>query len=103
MEREKLIALLQEANAETVAKIEKHEIKDAKVGWEFLADYLIFNGVAMREKGEWKPCFICTGRDVDNCMQGEHGWECSVCGEHFDTQYDYCVCGADMRKGENNG
>lgn len=51
-DREKLIELLKEANAETAAKIERGEIEDAEIGWEFLADHLIANGVTVQR---WIP------------------------------------------------
>lgn len=62
----------------------------------------IANGVVIRKKGEWLPCFIYTHHDVSDCLQGHDGWQCSICGESFDTRYDYCVCGADMRKDKTN-
>lgn len=93
-DREKLIVLLQEANAETAAKIEKGEIEDAKTGWKFIADHLLANGVVVREKGEWVYDHWCE-------------FKCSKCGALSKTEprgeENFCPnCGADMRKGEND-
>ena len=68
-----------------------------------MADYLVGKGVVLREKGEWKHCFIYTGNGLDNYMQRMDGWECSECGYATLEKFDFCTCGADMRKGENNG
>ena len=68
---------------------------------DLYVDMLISNGVVVREKGEWKPRFIYTGRRFDNCTQGVEGWECSNCGYTTLEKFDFCTCGADMRKGEN--
>ena len=51
----------------------------------------------VREKGEWKPCFVYTGRRFDSCTQGVEGWECSNCGYTTLEKFDFCTCGADMR------
>lgn len=104
-DREKLIELLREANAETAAKIEKGEIEDAKIGWEFFADHLLANGVVVREKGEWY-------RFSDEYEICATEFTCPVCKESFgssemtDEEFvemmKFCPnCGADMRKGEN--
>lgn len=50
--KERLIELMQEANAETAARIERGEITDSKIGWEFLADYLLAHGVTVQR---WIP------------------------------------------------
>ena len=55
----------------------------------------------VRKKGEWKPCFIYTSSSLDSCTQGVEGWECSNCGYTTLEKFDFCTCGADMRKGEN--
>lgn len=90
-DKEKLIALLQEANAETEAKIEKGEIEDAKIGWEFLADHLLANGVVVREKGEWKyyrkqGIAVCTSCSFERKVDDNFG-RAVACPN----------CGADMR------
>ena len=85
-DREKLIALMEEAYF---------------CGIEQLADHLISHGVVVRKKGEWKPRFIYTGKRFDSCTQGVEGWECSNCGYTTLEKFDFCTCGADMRKGEN--
>ena len=71
-------------------------------GYGQAADHLIANGVVVREKGEWIDRFV---RD----------WRCSKCGEPiykvrnvdgycYDDKPSFCPnCGADMRKGENDG
>ena len=92
MAREKLIALLQEANAETAKKIEKHEIKDVKIGWEFLADHLIANGVTIPTRcKDCKYKFSANGHNKDGCPLDGVGLM------HDD---DFCSCGDE--KGEAN-
>ena len=70
---------------------------------EDIADHLITNGVVVREKGEWE----IRVDDFDN----EYMW-CPICYEEFydgdndtvDRTPNFCHnCGADMRKGENDG
>lgn len=66
---------------------------------DHIADHLLANGVVVREKGEW--------------VNNSDGYpECNRCGYKpqydpmFDDIYysDFCPnCGADMRKGENDG
>ncbi len=59
-----------------------------------IADHLIANGVVVREKGEWRRVY----------EEGE-GWVdiCTRCKEIGD-ETNFCPnCGADMRKGENDG
>lgn len=74
-----------------------------------IADHLRKNGVVVREKGEWVHC---NGKS--------NLWYCSKCGEKIKynpTRRTYNIekkrvdevnklcrnCGADMRKGENDG
>ena len=72
-----------------------------------MADWLIANGVVVREKGEWevgghcnhKPCRI---RHADKWTI----YRCSKCGysNGRKKRANFCPnCGADMRKGENDG
>lgn len=72
-----------------------------------LANHLISNGVVVREKGEWevgghcnhKPCRI---RHADKWTI----YRCSRCGYSNGRKKsaNFCPnCGADMRKGENDG
>ena len=62
-----------------------------------LADYIIANGVVVREKGEWVPLGQRTyggGRCYTHY--------CRQCGQHGYDDYALCPnCGADMRKGDN--
>ena len=61
-----------------------------------LADYLISNGVVVRDKGEWIPV-----------EPFANVWRCTVCGEDYDMEDDaipmtwginFCPsCGADLR------
>ena len=57
-------------------------------------------GYSFHEKGEWQPTFITTSYSINNCLAGEEGWECSVCGWKTDEKHDWCTCGADMRGGK---
>lgn len=58
----------------------------------FRADHLIANGVVVREKGEWMP----------QILLGQRVWDCSNCKTLGSPNWICCpVCGADMRKGEN--
>ena len=60
-----------------------------------LASVLLANGVVVREKGEWRYC----GSDRWNDAHA-----CSECGKIAMDDSDFCPnCGADMRKGENDG
>lgn len=72
-----------------------------------IVDHLLANGVVVREKGEW----IGEG---DGYADGEivyDVWYCSECNHCIDDGTDdpsllpnFCPnCGADMRKGENDG
>ena len=57
-----------------------------------LLDHLLANGVVVREKGEW----IWDKRHSN--------YFCSRCGAYDITIPHFCSdCGADMRKGENDG
>lgn len=104
-DREKLIALYNKAIQYAVGICAGHGCDTCRYG-EFegdcceaaKVDYLLANGVVVREKGEWKPCFIYTGRRFDSCTQGVEGWECSNCGYTTLQKFDFCICGADMRK-----
>ncbi len=69
-----------------------------RVDIETTVKNLIENGVVMREKGEWEEA-----DDGDGVV-------CSVCREDFcvlvyeTERFNFCPnCGADMRKGENDG
>lgn len=75
-----------------------------------IADYLLSNGVVVREEGEWEffveTSFNGEATEVDNC-----GWRCSHCkkpleevvGGYWDDEtsiptLNFCPnCGADMR------
>ena len=87
IDREKLSELLSEAVG-VAAEKSRYSLNDA------IVDYLIANGVVVREKGEWKKV-------------GKHDWRCTACGigvPYEDTGKHFCPnCGADMRKGENDG
>lgn len=80
-ERERLIELMQEANAETAARIERGELTDSKIGWEFLADYLLAHGVTV-DKDTNVPTKWTPASDPPK-NEGEHllvcysdGWIC---------------------------
>ena len=84
-DREKLIALMEEAYFCSI---------------EQLADHLIANGVVVREKGEW----------VEHYNEGYEMWfyDCPFCDDGYSMKQrdkskpNFCPnCGADMRKGEN--
>ena len=61
---------------------------------EEIVGHLIFNGVVVREKGEWIPLYP-TGAFVGSC---------SVCKTLGSLDSNFCPnCGADMTKGENDG
>lgn len=87
-DREKLIALMEEAYYCSI---------------EELADHLLANGVVVREKGEWESYW-------DVAYLSER-YRCSRCKEDAPTKAEtmhdqllkpFCPnCGADMRKGEN--
>lgn len=97
-DREKLIALIE--NAKRAMKSENLSCNIARNG--FVADFLIANGVVVREKGEWE----ITRDDYDNELM-----RCPVChAEMYDSENDtvdstpnFCPnCGADMRIEEQN-
>lgn len=90
-DREKLIAL----------------VKRAIIDWEYgdasekIADYLLANGVVVREKGEWDD----SGRY--KFADGSKAIRCPFCGacineEEYDLYvWNFCpYCGADMRKSQ---
>ena len=83
-DREKLIEILR-------VPISPHELVDPI---EAVADYLLDNGVVVREKGEWKRV------DHDGSW---HVDKCSICHRRihyvdYDQPYQFCPnCGADMR------
>lgn len=71
--------------------------------FEEAADHLIANSVVVREKGDWiedgyygNP-FVCSYCGHEGCYSGNY--------DDKDYYYtNFCPnCGADMRKGENNG
>lgn len=75
------------------------ELCDTNNGWvdevpaEKFADYLLVNGVVVREKGEWVYDHWCE-------------FKCSKCGTLSKTEprgeENFCPhCGSDMRKGKN--
>lgn len=54
---------------------------------EIIADYLIANGVTIRERGEWEKKILFPIH-----------YDCSVCGLSVDYKKPFCPhCGADMR------
>lgn len=55
---------------------------------EIIADYIIANGVTIRERGEWKEVYQNKQATV---------YECSKCHHLSFGTSDYCICGADMR------
>ena len=104
-DREKLIAIL--ANNATCVTLgidgcdvcpHKH-VADCYTA--ALVDHLIANGVVVREKGEWvmrggkRYCPVCKKRACVT-RDSEDFW--------YTVGTDFCPnCGADMRKGENDG
>lgn len=80
-DREKLIELIQNA----VGGCARH--------WaETIADYLIENGVVIREKGEW---IIKEEKDTFGFINHFH---CSQCQRESKDKGNFCPnCGADMR------
>lgn len=95
-DREKLIALIE--NAKRAMKSENLSCNIARNG--FVADFLIANGVVVREKGEWiedgyygNP-FVCSYCGHEGCYSGNYGDK-----DYYPT--NFCPsCGADMRKGD---
>lgn len=88
-DREKLIAAL----AEVLPYSHGCPQYIARAKAEMIADYLIANGVVVREKGEWVYDHWCE-------------FKCSKCGALSKTEprgeENFCPnCGADMRKEEN--
>jgi hypothetical protein len=83
-DREKLIALVTAALCNQSA--------------EEVADHLLANGVVVREKGEW------VFEEVYPGVVSLNGYLCSKCRKNTAKKTDFCPnCGADMRKGENDG
>lgn len=77
-------------------------------GHENLADYLLANGVVVRERGEWERYSDdkFSGYDADGKLKYRkvYIYECPRCGENTAAKRNFCPnCGADMRKGENDG
>ena len=96
-DREKLIALIE--NAKRAMKSENLSCNIARNG--FVADFLIANGVVVREKGEW------LNRTKNIRGLWDYRFDCSVCGEIFwhptARDFNFCPnCGADMRIEEQN-
>lgn len=89
--REKLITLIQTA------------VNGCSSYWaRMIADYLIANGVVVREKGEWEPVLNKRGEQREEEVFARV-WRCPVCGEEqFYGNFCY-ECGADMRRRENDG
>ena len=85
--REKLIEVLR-------VLIFHHELVDPT---EALADYLLDNGVVVREKGEWERVI-----PTKSAAKWSNKVACSVCHRGAYVRYNFCPnCGADMRKREN--
>ena len=100
-DREKLIELL--LNLPTDEPVLGKRMGKKIVTAHFIADYLIANGVVIREKGEWLNWKLdVIGQDEAWC-----GWTCSVCNHELvfdeavtreDFASDFCPnCGSDMR------
>lgn len=87
--REKLIALIQTA------------VNGCSTYWAgLIADYLIANGVVVREKGEWEPVLNKLGEQCEEEIFARM-WRCPVCGEE-EFYGNFChECGADVRKGNS--
>lgn len=67
---------------------------DAKQSDEFIADYLIANGVVFKKTGRW-----IKEEDIESEY---YGWYCSECGSIRIERTPYCeYCGADMRGEEH--
>ena len=85
-DREKLTTLIEESFADQHDRRRMLTVPDT-------VNYLIANGVVVREKGEkgewvWDKRFS--------------GYKCSICGGYDMGKSAFCRnCGADMRKGEN--
>ena len=96
-DREKLIALIQAS------------VNGCDTYWaERIADHLIANGVVVREKGEWVGWHgdRLVGEDEYgmNIYRHYHYHSCRKCGRRTAVRENFCPnCGADMRKGENDG
>jgi hypothetical protein len=100
-DREKLIALLvqgcrEERGEDDIPCCEESFCKDNHTScYGETADYLLANGVVVREKGEWEihgqvdTMFYCS--------------KCKLNVSGFEKRWlNFCpICGADMRKGEH--
>lgn len=54
--------------------------------------------------GEWLPDYETFVDEWERESEPvQTGWVCSLCGRQEWNKEPYCHCGADMRKGENNG
>ena len=70
-----------------------------------IADYLIANGVVIREKGEWgKSEDDYCGLNIIQCPLCHEEW-CFECDDDVEMlNYNFCPnCGSDMREGTRNG
>lgn len=66
-----------------------------------ITDYLIANGVVVREKGEWVPVLDGGGQQCEEEIFARW-WRCPVCGEE-NFHSNFCPdCGSDMRIEEQN-
>jgi hypothetical protein len=103
-DREKLIELLR-------VPIYPHLDADPA---EVVADYLLDNGVVVREKGEWEDgkCSNCHEEALSTSWDEpvyDYDWEENLRYSHTEKHTEYHLtsfcpnCGADMRKGENDG
>lgn len=91
-DREKLIEILR-------VPIFPHELVDPI---EAVADYLLDNGVVVREKGEWIDWAKHHGVVFFHHGIRSVGVVCSLCNKLSDNKFDFCPnCGADMRRREN--
>lgn len=106
-DREKLIELIYEGKMKRIDICANNEdcslcARDADGEYccdGVVADHLIANGVVVREKGEWEGtrCSRCGGSYMDYADADSY----PAIGE---PKPDFCPnCGADMRKGENDG
>ena len=90
-DREKLIALLCEANnLVTDACLEATDILTYAQQKAMYADHLIANGVTVRERGRWEDVSLRFTQVKEKC---------SICGGIvYAHGFDFCPhCGADMR------
>ena len=109
-DREKLIELMVEAES-LCAAIDCYEdaalceyAGEVNGCAAFRADHLIFNGVVVREKGEWFSLEDCSNAGVycSVCHKKVYKEDYAWCNRKNKLRSDFCPnCGADMRKGEN--